>query len=89
MKCEGKTIKVIEAIQRVKNKWRQLAKKLGLKESTIKEYETPATMQVSSVLQAWISGAGKQPATWNALIEALKRIKMEDLAEKIVTYRKH
>ena len=41
------------------------------------------------VLELWLMGKGKQPATWGTLIEVLKVIDLTDLAKEIEAVKSH
>ena len=41
------------------------------------------------VLELWLKGKGKQPATWGTLIEVLKDIDLIGLAEEIEAVMSH
>ena len=39
------------------------------------------------ILELWLGGKGKQPATWGTLIEVLKNVDLTDLAKEIEAVR--
>ena len=41
------------------------------------------------VLELWLKGKGKQPATWGTLIEVLKDVNLTDLAKEIEAVKSH
>ena len=41
------------------------------------------------VLELWLKGKGKQPATWGTLIEVLKDIDLTNLAKEIEAVKSH
>ena len=36
-----------------------------------------------SIVRAWLKGTGKKPVVWRTLIDVLKRIKLQELADDI------
>ena len=43
---------------------------------------------VRAVYQKWINGAGRQPVTWQTLVDVLRKIELSSLAEEIETVLK-
>ena len=49
----------------------------------ISQYQLNATNIVLEILKRWIRGRGKQPVTWNTLIDTLRTIGLTELASSI------
>ena len=94
MKYKGKTtcISVVDTVAAMKgDKWKELARELGLPESTVNEIHErePSSIWVYKMFERWTSGRGGKSVTWRALIEALKRAEMGDLANELETLIKN
>ena len=83
IKHNGKTISVVTSMKG--GKWKELARELGLPESTVNEIHErePSSIRVYKMFERWTSGSGGKSVTWRALIEALKRAEMGDLANEL------
>ena len=83
IKYNGKIISVVAAMKG--DKWKELARELGFPKSTINEIHErePSSIWVYKMFERWTSGSGGKPVTWRALIEALKRAEMGDLANEL------
>lgn len=80
----GGPIKVIEEVSPY---WENLALALQFRDSVIRAVERNKYFQVEaacqSILQRWLDGEGRQPATWATLIECLKDIGHSNLASEL------
>ena len=47
------------------------------------QYHQRAAAINCEILQRWIQGSGKQPVTWETLVEALKQVGLNTLASQI------
>ena len=96
----GKTVRVIN---RAAATWERVAIRLYFKGHEIKSIERNKHFQTGNACRAifieWLEGKGRQPTTWETLIEALEEADLSELAsdlkdtlEAVVhtkTYRRH
>ena len=88
VKYKGKNISVVDTVAAMKgDKWKELARELGLPKSTVNEIHErePRSIWVYKMFDRWTSGSGGKSVTWRALIEALKRAEVGDLANELET----
>ena len=77
----------INIIQQVAPHWKDFTYLLDFEPSTIwsieQKYRYDPEACSREVMQMWLRGRGRQPATWKQLVETLRDCDLASLAEKV------
>ena len=80
----GKTVRVIS---RTSAAWKRVATRLHFEGYEIKSIEKDKHFQTgdacSTMFSDWLEGKGRQPTTWETLIEALEEANLSELANDL------
>ena len=80
----GKTVEVMELVAA---KWEKVATRLHFDGAHISRIRQDSHLQAESacriVFTEWLQGKGREPKTWNTVIEVLKEMKLSELAHNL------
>ena len=88
---DGRKQKTLNIIQRTSTHYANLSMFLlngdncDIVDSLKEKYRGDPEEIVTAVYKKWINGAGRQPVTWQTLVDVLRDIKLNSLAEEMET----